>query len=186
MLRFAERYKKEVIPAMKAKFGYKNDMAVPIIDKVVVNTGFGKQVTGVSSDELAKFSQIVLEDLTSICGQRAVLTYSKKSIASFKLRKGIAIGAKVTLRRKKMQDFVDKLIWVSLPRSKDFQGLSPDSIDKTGNLTIGIKEQTIFPEASPDNVKRIFGLEVVISTTAKNKQQGTELLKLLGFPIKTV
>ena len=85
-----------------------------------------------------------------------------------------------------MQDFIDKLIWVSLPRSKDFQGLNPDSIDKTGNLTIGIKEQTIFPEASPDNVKRIFGLEVVISTTAKNKQQGMELLKLLGFPIKTV
>lgn len=186
MLRFTERYKKEVIPAMKAKFGYKNDMAVPVIDKVIINTGFGKQVTGVSSDELAKLSQIVLEDLTSICGQRAVLTYSKKSIASFKLRKGIAIGAKVTLRRKKMQDFIDKLIWVSLPRSKDFQGLNPDSIDKTGNLTIGIKEQTVFPEASPDNVKRIFGLEVVISTTAKNKQQGTELLKLLGFPIKTV
>ncbi len=181
MLRFKDRYKKEVIPAMKAKFGYKNDMAVPIIDKVIINTGFGKQVTGVSSD----ISQIVLEDLTSICGQRAVLTYSKKSIASFKLRKGTAIGAKVTLRRKKMQDFIDKLIWVSLPRSKDFQGLSPDSIDKTGNLTIGIKEQTIFPEASPDNVKRIFGLEVVISTTAKNKEEGTELLKLLGFPIKS-
>ena len=181
MLRFKERYKKEVIPAMKAKFGYKNDMAVPIIDKVIINTGFGKQVTGVSSD----ISQIVLEDLTSICGQRAVLTYSKKSIASFKLRKGTAIGAKVTLRRKKMQDFIDKLIWVSLPRSKDFQGLSPDSIDKTGNLTIGIREQTIFPEASPDNVKRIFGLEVVISTTAKNKEEGTELLKLLGFPIKS-
>ena len=180
MLRFKDRYKKEVIPAMKAKFGYKNDMAVPVIDKVIINTGFGKQVTGVSSD----ISQIVLEDLTSICGQRAVLTYSKKSIASFKLRKGTAIGAKVTLRRKKMQDFIDKLIWVSLPRSKDFQGLSPDSIDKTGNLTIGIKEQTIFPEASPDNVKRIFGLEVVISTTAKNKEEGTELLKLLGFPIK--
>lgn len=181
MLRFKDRYKKEVIPAMKAKFGYKNDMAVPVIDKVIINTGFGKQVTGVSSD----ISQIVLEDLASICGQRAVLTYSKKSIASFKLRKGTAIGAKVTLRRKKMQDFIDKLIWVSLPRSKDFQGLSPDSIDKTGNLTIGIKEQTIFPEASPDNVKRIFGLEVVISTTAKNKEEGTELLKLLGFPIKS-
>ncbi len=185
MLRFTERYKKEVIPAMKAKFGYKNDMAVPVIDKVVINTGFGKQVTGVSSDELAKLSQIVLEDLTSIGGQRAVLTYSKKSIASFKLRKGTAIGAKVTLRRKKMQDFIDKLIWVSLPRSKDFQGLDPSSIDKTGNLTIGIKEQTIFPEVSPDSAKRIFGLEIIISTTAKNKAEGAELLKLLGFPIKS-
>jgi len=169
MLRFAERYKKEVVPAMKAKFGYKNNMAIPIINKVIVNTGFGKQVTGVSSDELKKFSQIVLEDLTLICGQRAVLTYSKKSIASFKLRKGIAIGAKVTLRRKKMQDFIDKLIWVSLPGSRDFQGLNASSIDKTGNITIGIKEQTIFPEVSPDNAKRIFGLEIVISTTAKNK-----------------
>lgn len=185
MLRFTQRYKKEVIPAMKAAFGYKNDMAVPLIDKVMVNTGFGKQVTGISSDELKKFSQIVLDDLTMICGQKAVLTYSKKSIASFKLRKGIAIGAKVTLRKKKMQDFIDKLVWIALPRSKDFQGLKESSIDKTGNLTIGIREQTVFPEVSPESVKKIFGLEIIISTTARNKKEGIELLKLLGFPIKS-
>ncbi len=185
MLRFNERYKKEVIPGMKAAFGYKNDMAVPMISKVVVNTGFGKQVAGTSGDEVKKISQIVLEDLTMICGQKAVLTYSKKSIASFKLRKGIAIGAKVTLRKKKMHDFIDKLVWIALPRSKDFQGLKESSIDKTGNLTIGVKEQTIFPEVSPESVKRIFGLEIVISTTARNKEEGIKLLKLLGFPIKS-
>ncbi len=185
MLRFAERYKKQVIPGMKAAFGYKNDMAVPAIDKVMVNTGFGKQVAGISNDELKKFSQIVLEDLTMICGQKAVLTYSKKSIASFKLRKGIAIGAKVTLRKKKMQDFIDKLVWVALPRSKDFQGLKQSSIDKTGNLTIGIKEQTVFLEVPAETVKKIFGLEVIISTTAQSREQGIELLKLLGFPIKS-
>lgn len=183
MLRFTQRYKKEVIPAMKAAFGYKNDMAVPLIDKVMVNTGFGKQVTGISSDESKKFSQIVLDDLTMICGQKAVPTYSKKSIASFKLRKGIAIGAKVTLRKKRMQDFIDKLVWIALPRSKDFQGLKQSSIDKTGNLTIGIREQTVFPEVSPESVKKIFGLEIIISTTAKSKKEGIELLKLLGFPI---
>lgn len=170
---------------MKAAFGYKNDMAVPKINKVTVNTGFGKQVAGISGDELKKFSQIVLDDLTMICGQKAVLTYAKKSIASFKLRKGIAIGAKVTLRKKRMNDFIDKLVWVALPRSKDFQGLEESSVDKTGNLTIGIEEQTVFPEASTETVKKIFGLEVIVSTSAKNQKEGIELLKLAGFPIKS-
>ncbi|OHA62322.1 MAG: 50S ribosomal protein L5 [Candidatus Wildermuthbacteria bacterium GWA2_46_15] len=184
MLRFRERYRKEVVPALVAKFGYKNQMAAPRIEKVFVNTGFGRLVAGATGDEQKKICQSVLEDLALICGQKPVLTLSKKSIASFKLRKGMAIGAKVTLRGKRMEDFVDRLIRIALPRSRDFQGISPKSIDKEGNLTVGLKEQITFPEISPENTKRIFGLEAIIVTTAKNKEEGTELFRLLGFPIK--
>lgn len=184
MLRFKDRYKKEAIPAMIKEFGYKNQMAVPRIEKAVVNTGFGRQVAGVSTDEHKKICQAVCHDLALICGQKAVLALSKKSIASFKLRKGIAIGAKATLRGKKMEDFIDRLINIALPRSRDFQGIDEKSLDKKGNLSIGIKEQITFPEILPENVKRLFGLEVAISTTAKTRKEGIELFKLMGFPIK--
>jgi len=119
-----------------------------------------------------------------ICGQKAVLALSKKSIASFKLRKGIAIGAKATLRGKKMEDFIDRLINIALPRSRDFQGIDEKSLDKKGNLSVGVKEQITFPEISPESVKRMFGLEVAISTTAKTRKEGIELFRLMGFPIK--
>lgn len=184
MLRFKDRYNKEAIPQMKAKFGYKSSMAVPRIEKVLVNTGFGRLVVGATADEQKKICQNVVDDLSLICGQKPVLTLSKKSIASFKLRKGIPIGAKVTLRGRRMEDFVDRLVRVSLPRSRDFQGINPKSIGKEGNLTLGIKEQITFPEVSPESAKRIFGLEVTIVTSAGSKEEGTELLKILGFPIK--
>jgi len=184
MLRFKERYQKEVIPKMMEKFGYQNKMAVPRIEKAVVNTGFGRQVAGLSSDEHKKICQAVLDDLALICGQKAVLALSKKSIASFKLRKGIAIGAKATLRGKKMEDFIDRLINIALPRSRDFQGIDEKSLDKKGNLSVGVKEQITFPEISPESVKRMFSLEVAISTTAKTRKEGIELFRLMGFPIK--
>jgi large subunit ribosomal protein L5 len=184
MLRFKERYNKEAAPKMMERFGYKNKMAVPRIEKVSLNTGFGRLVAAATGDEQKKMTQAILEDLSLICGQRPVLTISKKSIASFKLRKGIAIGAKVTLRGKKMEDFIDRLIGIALPRSRDFRGIDLKSLDKNGNLTIGLKEQITFPEISPENTKKLFGLEVIIATTAKNNEEGTELFKLLGFPIK--
>ncbi|MDP3093472.1 MAG: 50S ribosomal protein L5 [bacterium] len=184
-MRFKERYQKEVIPKMMEKFGYQNKMAVPRIEKAVVNTGFGKQVAGLSGEENKKFCQAVLDDLASICGQKGVLTFSKKSIASFKLREGVAIGAKVTLRGEKLADFIDRLIRVALPRSRDFRGIDPKSLDKEGNLSLGLKEQIIFPEVSPESAKKIFGLEIAIATTAKTREESLELLRLLGFPIKS-
>ena len=184
MLRFKERYQKEVIPAMMAKFGYKDKMAVPAIEKVSANVGFGRETASLGSEEQKKIQQTVLSDLSLICGQKPVLTFAKKSIASFKLREGMAIGAKATLRGKKMEDFVDRLIWAVLPRTRDFRGISEKAIDKCGNLTIGIKEQITFPEVSPESAKKIFCLEITMATTAKNSEEGVELLRLLGFPIK--
>jgi large subunit ribosomal protein L5 len=179
-----EKYNKEVISKMKEKFGYKSSMAVPKITKAVVNVGFGKQVSGKSPDEQRKIHAYVVEDIGEICGQKPVLTKSKGSIASFKTRKGMFLGAKATLRGEKMDSFLRRLIDVALPRTRDFQGLNPNSVDKSGNLTIGIKEHICFPEISPEQVKAIFGLEVIVNTTAKTKEEGLELLKLLGFPIK--
>jgi large subunit ribosomal protein L5 len=179
-----EKYKKEVISKMKEKFGYKSVMAVPKITKAVVNIGFGKQIAGKSSDEQKKTYSYMLEDLATICGQKPILTKSKGSISSFKTRKGMFIGTKVTLRGKKMDDFLTRFINIALPRTRDFQGINIDSIDKTGNLTIGIKEHICFPEISPEQVKSIFGLQIIVNTTAKTKEEGIELLRLMGFPIK--
>lgn len=185
MERFKDRYNKIVKPAMMSAFKYKSPLAVPRVTKVQVNSGFGRLVVGLAGDEQKKICQNVVDDLSLICGQKPVLTFSKKSIASFKLRKNMAIGAKVTLRGKKMEDFIDRLIHITLPRSRDFQGIPAKSVGRDGNLTIGIKEQITFPEVSPESVKRIFGLEVTIVTNAKNREEGMELLKLLGFPIKS-
>lgn len=184
MLRLNEKYKKEVVKMMREKFGYKNDLAVPKIKKVVVNTGFGKIMSGKTNDEQRKFSESVLSDLTAICGQRPVLTRSKRSIAGFKVRQGLAIGAKVTLRRQKMNDFLDRFIHIVLPRSRDFRGIDQKSVDKERNLTIGMKEHIAFPEVSPERAKTIFGLEVTIVTNAKKREEAMELFKLLGFPIR--
>jgi len=185
MLRLPEKYKKEVIPAMKEKFGYTSNMAVPRIEKVVVNTGFGRQVAGKSTDEQKKISDSMLEDMTMICGQRGIKTLAKKSIASFKVREKMPLGIKVTLRGKKMTDFLERLIHLVLPRTRDFKGIDAKSVDKKGNLTLAIKENIAFPEILPERAKNIFGLEVTVVTGANTKEEGLELFKLLGFPVKT-
>lgn len=183
-MRLKEKYQKEIRPMMMKKYGYKNEMAVPRLVKVVVNSGFGRQVAGKSSDEQKKISSAVIGDLSLICGQRPVETKAKKAIASFKTRQGMTIGASCTLRGKKMYDFVERFINISLPRSRDFRGLDQKSFDKRGNLAIGIKEHIIFPEISPEKVRTIFGLEIIVDTTAKTKEQGFNFLKEMGFPIK--
>ncbi|OQX00937.1 50S ribosomal protein L5 [Candidatus Parcubacteria bacterium A4] len=184
MINLKEKYEKEAVPAMIKKFNYRSKMAVPKIGKVIVNCGFGRMVAGKSVNDQKKIQEAVLEDMSSICGQKALLTIGKKSIAGFKIRKGMVLGASVTLRKKRMLSFLDRLINITLPRSRDFRGLESKSFDNSGNLTIGIKEQIIFPEIAPENIKFMFGLEVVVVTTSKKKEEGEELLRLLGFPIK--
>lgn len=184
IVKLDEKYKKEVIPQMMQHFGLKSSMAVPKIEKVVVNTGFGRQVAGQTPDEQKKIANFILEDISLISGQRAIKTLSKKSIASFKTREGQAIGVKVTLRGRKMKDFLEKLIHIVLPRSRDFQGISLNNFDKDGNLNIAIKEHIAFPEILPEKAKNILGLEVTVVTNAKSREEGIALLKLLGFPIK--
>ncbi|MCK4781976.1 50S ribosomal protein L5 [Candidatus Parcubacteria bacterium] len=184
MTSLQEKYKKEVIPAMMEKLGYTNPMAVPKIEKVVVNNSFGRLISGKTSKEQEKVWKSISDDLTLITGQKSVLTQAKKSIAGFKIRQGVFVGIKITLRRKKMYDFLSRLIDIALPRSRDFQGIKSSSVDKNGNLTIGIKEHICFPEIAPEKSKFIFGFEVIVATTAKTKEQGLELLKLMGFPIK--
>jgi large subunit ribosomal protein L5 len=179
-----EKYKKEVIPQMMEKFGYKTPMAVPKIKKVVINTGFGRLVAGKSTDEQKKIADFIVEDISLLSGQRAVKTRAKKAIASFKTREGMVIGAMVTLRGKKMIDFLEKLIHVVLPRTRDFKGIDPKAVDKEGNLTVAVKEHIAFPEILPEKARNIFGLEITVVTTAKKREEGLELLKLLGFPIK--
>lgn len=185
MMRLKEKYIKEVIHQMIEKFGYKNRMAVPKIEKVVVNTGFGRLIAGKTSEEQKKIQDAILEDLALLSGQRPILTRAKKSISGFKIKEGMAIGAQITLRGKKMNDFLERLIHIVLPRSRDFRGIESKSLDKKGNLTIGIKEHIAFPEILPEKAKTIFGLEITVVTTAKSREEGIELLKSLGFPIKT-
>lgn len=184
MQRLKEKYKKEIIPAMIEKFGYKNKMSVPKIEKVVLNTGFGKLSSSKTGAEQKKIESAVLEDLGIISGQCPFLSKAKKSIAAFKLRKGTPVGAAVVLRKKKMYDFIDRFTNIALPRMRDFSGIKSKSFDKNGNITIGIKEHIIFPEILPERAKSIFGMEIVVKTTAKTKEEGVEMLKLFGFPIK--
>jgi len=172
-----EKYKKEVIPAMQAKFGYKNIMAVPKIEKVVVNCGVGKFREEKEREEIIKF-------LALITGQKPAARQAKKSIASFKTRRGLIIGYQVTLRGKRMWDFISRLINIALPRTRDFQGIPEKSFDPRGNLTVGIKEHIVFPEMVGEDYRFLFGLEVTMVTTAKKREEGIELLRLLGFPIK--
>lgn len=184
MIRLQEKYNKEVIPAMIKKFGYKNDMAVPKIEKVVVNTGFGRLVSGKTSQEQKKIQEFILRDLSLITGQHPILTKAKKSIAGFKTRKGLPIGAMVTLRKKRMYDFLERVIRIALPRSRDFRGISSKSIDQAGNFNIAIKEHICFPEILPEKITFIFGFEITVVTTAKTYEEGKELLKLMEFPLK--
>lgn len=184
MLNLKQKYQKEVIPAMIKKFGYKNVMSVPKIQKVVLNIGFGAMIAGQTSGEREKIQESIFNDLSLITGQRPVLTKAKKSIAGFKIRKGIPIGAKINLRGQKMYDFLDRLIHIVLPRSRDFRGISRKSIDKSANLTIGIKEHISFPEILPEKAKKILGFEITVVTSSKNREEAIELFKMLGFPIK--
>ena len=176
--RLQEKYRKTVNPALQKAFGIKNIMAVPKIEKVVINTGVGR----IAKED--KTIERIAKELAMITGQKMVLRKAKKSISGFKLREGVTVGVSVTLRGKRMYDFMDRLISIALPRSRDFRGIDAKNFDKLGNLNFGIKESSIFPEINYENVKDIFGLEVTVVTTAKNREQGIELLKQLGFPIK--
>jgi len=183
-MNFRETYEKKVIPALVKKFRYKSTMAVPKIDKVVINTGFGKLIANKTGDDMRKTLEGILRDTSNIAGQHATVTAAKKSIAGFKLREGVPVGAKVTLRGQRMYDFIERLVNVVLPRSRDFQGISVRSLDQQGNLTIGIKEHIFFPEISLEKVRNNFGLEVSITTTAKTQEEGLALFQLLGFPFQ--
>lgn len=179
-----EKYKSKVIPGMEEKFKYGNVMSIPKIEKVVINTGFGKIITNKTKDEQKKFAQYVHDNIQAICGQKPVMAPAKKSISTFKLREGNIIGVKVTLRGKKMYDFMEKLVNITLPRSRDFQGIKLTSVDSNGNFNLGIKEHIIFPEISPEKSPTILGMEIIIVTSAKSKEEGLELFRLLDFPFK--
>lgn len=174
--RLKKMYSEEVIPAMTAKFGYKNVNEVPKLEKVILNMGLG------DVKDNAKSFQIAVEELKLIAGQKPLITTAKKSVANFKVRKGMNIGAKVTLRGGKMYDFVDKLFSIALPRVRDFKGVPNNSFDGRGNYAMGIKEQLIFPEISYENVEKIRGFDVCFVTTAKTDEEAKELLRLLGMP----
>jgi large subunit ribosomal protein L5 len=176
MPRLKEQYRDQVVPAMIEDFGYENVMQVPRLVKIVVNVGLGEALQN------AKALDSATEDLRAITGQQPVITRSRKSIASFKLREGRQIGAKVTLRGTRMWDFMDRLCNVALPRRRDFRGVSPNSFDGRGNYTLGFREQLVFPEVNYDTVDRVRGLEVSIVTTAETDEEGRRLLALLGMP----
>jgi len=184
MLRLQNKYKKEVVPEMMRTFSYKSVMSVPKIKKIVVNCGFGKMVAGKGAGEREKIEQYISESLAAITGQKPSLNKAKKSIAAFKLREGVVVGANCTLRKQRMYDFLEKLIWIVLPRSRDFRGIEAKCVTNQGDITIGFKEYVPFPELKVEKEKGIFGLEVTISTTAKTKEEGRTLLSLLGFPLK--
>ena len=170
------KYQAEVAPALMQKFGYKSTMQIPRLEKIVVNVGCS------DARENAKVLDAVVNDLTTITGQKAVITKAKKSVANFKLREGMPIGAKVTLRGDKMWEFLDRLFNVALPRVRDFQGINPNSFDGRGNYALGIKEQLIFPEIEYDKIDKIRGMDIVIVTTAQTDEEARELLKQIGAP----
>jgi large subunit ribosomal protein L5 len=174
--RFRTLYDEKIVKAMTEKFGYENVMEVPKITKIVLNMGVGE-----ATQDKKKVEQAA-QEMTLIAGQKAVITKAKKSIAQFKLREGMPIGAKVTLRRERMYEFLDRFVTVALPRVRDFRGLNPKAFDGRGNYATGLKEQLIFPEISYDRVDQIRGMDVIIATTAKTDDEARELLRLFGFP----
>lgn len=179
MARLKERYQNEVVPELVRRFGYRNPMQVPKVDKVVVNVGVGEAIQDI------KLLDTVVEELAAITGQQPVLTRAKKSIANFKLRTGMAIGCKVTLRQVRMYEFLDRLINASLPRVRDFRGVNARGFDGRGNYCLGIKEQIIFPEVEYDKIAQFHGLGITIVTTAKTDEEGEALLALMGMPFRT-
>ncbi|WP_332696609.1 50S ribosomal protein L5 [Halalkalibacter lacteus] len=178
MSRLKEKYSSEIVPSLVEKFNYSSVMAVPKLEKIVVNMGVGDAVSN------AKALDKAVEELTEITGQKPLVTKAKKSIAGFKLREGMPIGAKVTLRGERMYDFLDKLISVSLPRVRDFRGVSKKAFDGRGNYTLGVKEQLIFPEVDYDKVDKVRGMDVVIVTTANTDEEARELLTQMGMPFQ--
>ena len=178
MARLKDKYIAEVVPALKQKFGYKNINEVPKIEKVVLNMGLGECKDNPKSMELA------VSELAAIAGQKPLVTKAKKSIANFKIREGMNIGAKVTLRGDRMYEFVDKLVSISLPRVRDFRGVSTKAFDGRGNYALGVREQLIFPEIDYDKVEKIRGMEMIFVTTAKTDEEARELLRLLGMPFQ--
>jgi len=178
MNKLQKKFNKEVAPQMMKDFGYKNIMAVPKLEKVSINVGISRAATDSS------FIEQVVNDLRVISGQQPVKAKAKKAISGFKIRQGQEVGVAVTLRGKRMWDFVERLISAAIPRIRDFQGIEKKNFDGQGNLNYAIKEQIVFPEISHDNIQAIFGLQVNIKTTTDNKKEGIEILKLLGFPIK--
>ena len=170
------KYREEVAPALMQKFNYKSPMQIPRIDKVVVNVGCGE------ARDNAKVMEAVVRDLGVITGQKAIVTKAKKSVANFKVREGMPIGAKVTLRQDRMWEFIDRLFNVALPRVRDFRGINPNAFDGRGNYALGVKEQLIFPEIEYDKIDKIRGMDIIMVTTAKTDEEARELLKLLGAP----
>ncbi len=176
MSRLRDEYDNRIVDALMKKFGYKNKMQVPKLDKIVVNMGVGE------AKENAKILEAAASDLETITGQKAVLTKAKNSIANFKIREGMAIGCKVTLRGEKMYEFLDRLVNLALPRVRDFRGVNPNSFDGRGNYALGIKEQIIFPEIEYDKVDKVRGMDVIFVTTAKTDEEARELLTQFGMP----
>lgn len=176
--RLKDKYKSEVAPALQKEFNYKNPMQVPVLNKVVVNIGLGEVIQNPKAMENA------VADLTTITGQRPVITRAKRSVAAFKLREGMQIGCMVTLRGERMYIFLDKLLNVALPRLRDFQGVPTDAFDGRGNYTLGLREQLVFPEIDYDKVDKVRGMEISVVTTAHSDQEGRRLLALLGMPFK--
>ena len=176
MSRLKETYTKEIAPAMQKKFGYKNVMQIPKLDKIVVNMGVGE------AKENSKVLESAVKDLETITGQKVILTKAKKSVANFKIREGMPIGFKVTLRGEKMYEFADRLINLSLPRVRDFRGVNPNAFDGRGNYSLGIKEQLIFPEIEYDKIDKVRGMDIIFVTTANTDEEARELLTLFGMP----
>ena len=176
MSRLKDLYNNEIVDALTKKFGYKNVMEVPKLDKIVINMGVGE------AKDNAKLLESAVKDLETITGQKAVLTRAKKSVANFKIREGLAIGCKVTLRGERMYEFLDRLVNLALPRVRDFRGVNPNSFDGRGNYSLGIKEQLIFPEIEYDKVDKVRGMDIIFVTTAKTDEEGRELLRLFNMP----
>jgi large subunit ribosomal protein L5 len=179
LTRLHDKYRKETMPALVKRFGYKNTMAVPRVKKVTVNIGMGE------ASQNVKLLDTAAAELGQIAGQKPVITRAKKSIANFKIRKGMAIGCMVTLRGERMYEFLDRLTSVVLPRVRDFKGLPPNSFDGRGNYTLGLKDQLVFPEIDYTRVDKIKGMNITITTTARSDEEGRELLKLMGVPFRT-
>ena len=178
MARLKDKYRAEVAPALQQRFGYKNVMEIPRLEKIVINMGLG------DCKDNAKALHLAVEELTTIAGQNPLVTKAKKSIANFKLRAGMNVGAKVTLRGDRMYEFADKLVSIVLPRVRDFRGVSAKAFDGRGNYSLGVREQLIFPEIEYDKVEKIRGMEMIFVTTAKTDEEAKELLRLLGMPFQ--
>ena len=177
--RLKERFRTEVAPGLQKEFAYDNVMRIPTLHKIVINIGMGEAITN------SKAMDNAVRDLADITGQKPVVTRAKRSVATFKLRQGMQIGAMVTLRGDRMWDFLDRLINIALPRTRDFQGISPDAFDGRGNYTLGMREQLVFPEIDYDKIDKVRGLEITIVTTARTDEEGRRLLAQLGMPFRT-